>query len=184
MARHQALVTSMPVTVTNPHDMKSAVDLEKMIAQNAPTPAPVVAAISRALDGLPQIKIDEINWQASETDGAIADPAAPAAAAAPAPPPPALGVDAPPSAALIGVPKNPFEIVTIEGEVLPFKNDYRTALDSVRQLTVNLRKNKQIQVEITRSPLDVRPSARLETQAGNDDALSKPHFSLKLAWKP
>jgi hypothetical protein len=54
----------------------------------------------------------------------------------------------------------------------------------VRQLAVNLRKNKQIQVEITRSPLEVRSSARLESQAGNDDALSKPHFSLKLAWKP
>lgn len=177
IARHQALVTSMPVTVTNPHDMKSAVDLEQIISQNAAAPVMLVAAISRALDGLPQIKIQEINWQASETDGAAIGPAAGTPAAAP-------GVDAAPSAALVGVPKKPFEIVTIGGEIIPFKNDYRTALDSVRQLSEALRKNTHIQVEITRSPLDLRPSVRLESQAGSDESLSKPQFSLKLAWKP
>jgi hypothetical protein len=97
---------------------------------------------------------------------------------------PVAAVDAAPSAALIGVPKKPFEIVTLEGEVVPFKNDYRTALESINRLTVDLRKNKHIQVDITRPPLDVRPSAKLESQAGNDEGLSKPRFSLKLAWRP
>ncbi|HCN87851.1 MAG TPA: hypothetical protein DIT28_01535 [Oxalobacteraceae bacterium] len=178
IARHQALITSMPVTVTNPHDMKSAVDLEQMISHNAPAPTMLIAAISHALDALPQIRIDEINWQVSDVDGAATDPAAAA------PVPPVAAVDAAPSAALIGVPKKPFEIVTLEGEVVPFKNDYRTALESINRLTVDLRKNKHIQVDITRPPLDVRPSAKLESQAGNDEGLSKPRFSLKLAWRP
>lgn len=178
LARHQATLTSMPITVANPHDMKAAVDLEQMIAKNAPAPIPLLTLISRALDTLPQIKIHELNWQVSETDGA-----APDASAAP-PPPAAAGEAQPLSASLIGIPAKPFEIVTLEGEVVPFKNDYRTALESVHQMVAELQKDKQLKVEIIKPPLDVRPTVKLASEAGNDEALAKPLFSLKLVWKP
>jgi hypothetical protein len=41
-----------------------------------------------------------------------------------------------------------------------------------------------VHVEITKPPLDVRPTVKLESKAGNDDDLAKPRFSLKLVWKP
>ncbi|CAN5444789.1 hypothetical protein BH11PSE11_BH11PSE11_30760 [soil metagenome] len=175
----QSMLKGFPVTVANPHDMKSAVDLEQTIAQNAANPAAVFALVSKALDAVPQIKVLELNWQTSETDGAPPDPAAP-----PPPPAPAPLGEVPPQSALIGIPKRPFEILILEGEVVPFKNDYRTALDSVQQLKTELTKNDRLQVQITKPPLDIRPTARLESQAGNDQDLAKPVFTLKLVWKP
>jgi hypothetical protein len=178
LANYQATTTSMPVTVANPHDMKVAVDVARMIQQNGPTPNPMLTLISKALDTLPQIKIHELNWQVNETDGA-----APDAAAAP-PPPLASGEVVPLSASLIGIPAKPFEILTLEAEVMPFNNDYRTALESVRQFTLELQKNTHVRVEVITPALDIRPSVKLESQAGNDSDLPKPRFSLKLVWKP
>ena len=176
LAKYMETTTSMPVTVANPHDMKAAVDVARMIRQNGPTLNPMLTLISKALDTLPQIKIHEMNWQVSETDGAASDVAA-------APPPLAPGELAPLASSLIGIPTKPFEILTLEGEVVPFNNDYRTALESVRQLTLELQKNSHVRVEVTKPPLDVRPSVKLEGQAGNDTDLVKPRFSLKLVWK-
>ncbi len=68
--------------------------------------------------------------------------------------------------------------------MVPFNSDYRTALESVRQLTLELQKNTHVRVEVTKQPLDIRPSVKLESQAGNDADLAKPRFSLKLVWKP
>ncbi|MBS0307732.1 MAG: hypothetical protein JSS58_02060, partial [Proteobacteria bacterium] len=172
--RYQALIQSMPKTVANPKEMKTAVDLADMITQNAPSPEALLVQISRALDTLPQIKIKQLHWQASETEP-VNDPTGAA------PPPPA---DAPPAAALVGVPNKPVEILTIEGEVIPFKDDYRSALASVNQLALELGKNKQLKIEITRPPLDVRPTVNLKGQAGNNDEAMQARFELTLVWKP
>lgn len=191
-AQHQAIVGSLPPTAASPQDMKAAVQIEQMISRNASTPAELFGIVSRALDALPQIRIDQLQWQVAESPGTAAEPAArPQPAAEPALSLSKGGEEAPP-AALIGIPQKPYQILLIEGEVSPFpstgsgqaKNDYRTALESVRQFATELGKNRQLQVEITRLPLDVRPSARLEGKAGNGDAAAKASFSLKLVWKP
>lgn len=175
--RYQVLMKSMPDTVANPHDMKVAVDLAEQIAQNAPSPEAMLVQVSHALDKLPQIKIDQMQWQSSETEP-VAEPAA-----ANQPPAPKLS-DTPPAAALLGIPAKPIEILTITGEVTPFKNDYRTALENVKQLATELRKNKQLQVEISRPPLDIRPSVNLKGQTGKDNETASARFELKLVRKP
>ena len=178
LAQYLSTTSSMPVTVANPSEMKSAVDVARLIKENGPTLNPIFTLISSSLDTLPQIKIHELNWQASETNGGAPDPTAP-------PPPPVAPGESPPiSASLIGIPKEPFEILMLEGEVVPFNNDYRTALESVQQLILELQKNKHVRVEVIKPPLDVRPSVKLESQTGNDADLAKPVFSLKLVWTP
>jgi hypothetical protein len=172
--RFQSVVNSLPTTIDNPHDMKSAVNLEQMITQNAPTPNALLATISQALAMLPQLNITELNWEASDKGGAD-DTTAQAQMT------PVVGA---PSMVLIGVPKKPVEIVVIKGEVLPFHNDYRTALESVHQFTVELMKNKQIQASVTHQPLDIRPSVTLNGQAGDDAAKATADFELRLVWKP
>ena len=178
LAQYLSTTSSMPVTVANPSEMKSAVDVARLIKENGPTLNPIFTLISSALDTLPQIKIHELNWQTSETNGGAPDPAAP-------PPAPLAPGEAPPiSASLIGIPKKPFEILMLDGEVIPFNNDYRTALESVQQLILELQKNKHVRVEVVKPPIDIRPSVKLESQTGNDADLAKPIFSLKLVWTP
>lgn len=174
--QYQGVIKSMPPTVANPHDMKLAVDLEQLIAQNAPAPAQMLGLLSRALDRHPRISVTSLKWQASESSTGEADSANA--------PPPAADADAPPSAALIGVPNKPIQTLLVEGEVLPFQNDYRTALESVKQLSADLSRDKKMKVEVIRQPLDTRPAVKLAGQAGKDKTEDKALFNLKLVWRP
>jgi hypothetical protein len=174
--RYRSTISTMPSSVAKPQNMKATVDIEAMIAQNAPEPIALFSIVSRALNRRPEIRIDQMQWQVRETD--------PAAANAGEATPPAPTGEAVPSVALIGIPKNPFQVITIEGEVAPFKNDFRTALESVRQFTAELVKNKQVKVEVTRWPLDIRPAVKLDGNAGNEDPAIKAGFALKLVWNP
>lgn len=176
LAKYQETANSMPATAANPLEMRAAVELEHMLTKNAPMPSALLIIISRVLDALPQIKVHELNWQSSETDGTVPDPAAI--------PVPTLDGSQPVMPGLLGIPKRPFEILLIEAEVVPFKNDYRSAVESVDLFVKELQKDPHLQVSIIKPALDIRPSVKLESRIGNDDALAKPRFSLKIVWKP
>lgn len=169
-AKYQALISSMPAIVANANDMKLAVDIHRMLSLNAPEPAPLLRIIGKAFDAVPQLQLNRLQWQAKEGDAA-ADPAA-------------VPTDAQPPAAVLGLPKPPQQVVILEGEVVPFNHDYRAALGHVQQLAAELGKNKQLQVAISRAPLDTSPANTLQGQAGNSDAPVKAEFALKLVWKP
>jgi hypothetical protein len=174
--RYRAVVNNTPATLVSAHNMKSVVELERMIDENVPSPTSQIAAISKALDILPQIKINKLQWQAMET-ARLVSPVDPNT------PPPPSG-ESPPSAALVGVPDKTSQIVLLEGEIQPFKDDYRGAIDSVNQLAAELSKNKQLRAEVTQQPLDTRPSVRLQNSAGEEKTELKAQFAMKLTWKP
>jgi hypothetical protein len=176
LAKYQETTNSMQATVANPVEMRAAVELDRTLTNNAPDPSVLFASLSRALDALPQIKVHELNWKSSETDGSVVDPNA-----VPAPPTDGQTSISP---TLLGIPKRAFEILELEAEIVPFKNDYRSAVDSVQLLVNELQKDTHLQVSITKPALDTRPSVRLESQIGNDEALAKPRFNLKIIWKP
>ena len=184
-AKHQIFIRSMPPMAASPQDMKAAVEIEQMISRNAPTPSPLLGIVSQALDALPQIRIDQLQWQATEKSEAAYNPAnLQQPTGTPPPQPAAGGAERAPSAQLLGIPQKPNQILLVEGEVMPFRSDYRTALESVRSLAAELGKNKQMRVEITRQPFDIRPTSTLEGKAGFDPADAKALFSLKLTWAP
>ena len=172
-ARYREVLRRMPPTVANPHNMKLAVDLEAMLAQNAPAPHALLGIVSQALDTLPQIQLNKLHWSATEPATTTADPnLVPAVAES------AL------SAALIGIPAKPLQTLLLEGEVAPFDNDYRLALEKVQQFAAALSKDLRLQVEITQAPLNIKPNAVLEGRAGLDAGSAKAPFALKLVWKP
>ncbi len=166
----------MPATVANPLEMRAAVELDRTLSKNAPDPSALLVSLSRALDALPQIKIHELNWKSSETDGSVVDPNT-------MPAPPADG-ETSITPGLLGIPTRAFDILELEAEVVPFKNDYRSAVESVQLFVNELQKDTRLQVSIIKPALDTRPSVKLESQIGNDDALAKPRFSLKIIGKP
>ncbi|GAO35890.1 hypothetical protein SCT_1286 [Sulfuricella sp. T08] len=178
-SQYRAAIRSLPPTTASPQNMKAAVNIEQMIFRNAPSPAQLLGIVSRALDTLPQIRIDQLNWAVSakaETAVNSADSQQP---------PPAPSAQGPaPDAAVIGIPKKPNQVLLLEGEVTPFGNDYRTALESVRLLAAELGKNKQLQVEITRQPLDIKPSVILSGNTGAEESGTKARFILKLTLRP
>ena len=178
-SQYQAIVRSLPDTAASPQNMKAAVNIEQMVSRNAPGPSQLLGIVSRALDTLPQIRIDQLNWHVS-TKTATADDSAGSPQ-----PPPAPGAEGPaPDAALIGIPRKPDQVLLLEGEVTTLGNDYRTALESVRLLAAELGKNKQLRVEITRQPLDIKPTVTLTGNTGAEEAATKARFILKLTLRP
>jgi hypothetical protein len=174
--QYQAIVSSMPSTVAKPQNMKDTVDIEKMIFQNTPEPVAIFSTISQALTGLPEIKINHMQWQLSDT--------APTTDASEAPPPVAAPTETAPSPGLIGIPKAPYQLLTIEGVIDPFRDDYRSALDSVNRFVTALAKNKQMRVDMTKAPLDIRPTVKLRGKEGGDGDMDEVSFILKLTWTP
>lgn len=174
--KYQAIIRSMPSTVAKPQNMKDTVSIEQMISQNAPEPVALFSVVSRALNGLPEIRINQMQWQVSET--------APLPNAAEQAPALSAAVETAPPIALIGIPQKPYQVMMVEGAIEPFQNDYRTALESVRKFTMALTKNKQLHVEVTQAPLDIRPTVKLDGKAGDDDGKAKARFILKLIWSP
>lgn len=174
--QYQAIISSMPSTITKPQNMKDTVDIEKMISQNTPEPVALFSTVSQALAGVPEIKINQMQWQLTETG--------PSPGAGEPPPAPAAATESAPAIGLIGIPKPPYQMLTIEGEIDPFKNDYRSALDSVHRFVTALTNNKQLTVEVIKAPLDIRPSVKLNGNEGTDGNKPEASFIMKLMWTP
>jgi hypothetical protein len=124
---------------------------------------------------VPGIHVERLNWRLREA--APASAAAAAGAANPLAPSAA-------TAALFGVPRKPEQVIVVEGEVLPFKGDYRHALGEVTRLVSLLREDRRQQVTVTRLPIDTAPNAKLSGQAGGTPRNPEALFSLELVWKP
>jgi hypothetical protein len=82
------------------------------------------------------------------------------------------------------VPKTPYEVVTLKGQVTPFTDDYRAALEDVHHFADELMKDKHIQVTITHPPLDIRPSVPLIGHAGDPAVTPSADFELRIFWTP
>ena len=186
-AQYQIFIRGMMPTAASPQNMKAAVEIEQMISRNAPSSSPLLGTVSQALNALPQIRIDQLQWQASEKSEAATAPAdagQPQAALNPAPHAAAGETELAPPAILVGIPRKPYQVLLLEGEVVSFGQDFRAALENVRQFAAELGKNPLVQVQITRSPFDARPAVKLEGVSGNENPDAKALFSLKLTWEP
>jgi len=178
--RYNVTQFDMPKTSVSAQTMKSVVNITDMIRQNNPSPTTLIETLSHVLDRLPNINIDRLEWRVDETNPSSIDPNNAEAQADAQPPIEGSS----PSAILVGVPTKPFQTLLVEGQVLLFRHNYRDALQNFQQLTAELSKNSQLHVEVTRSPLDIRPTANLEEKVGDEYVAANVKFGLKLVWVP
>lgn len=170
--RYQSVIKGMPATPVTPHNMKSVVDLEAMIDRNVPLPTVQLAALSSVLGTLPDLKITRLQWQAME-------PAALLVAADTVPP----QGDFAPQPGAVGVPEPTAQVLLVDGEIVPFKGDYRAAIDHVARLVAQMNKQPGVHAEIVTQPLDVRPTVKLDNVAGAVNSVAQALFSVKITWK-
>lgn len=173
--QNQAGTSRLPLTIDSPQHMRITTQLAQMISINAPDPVLILTKVSRALDKMPDIKLDLLHWQvadnlssATEQQGQNAQP----------PGNPDLAEEL--SAAMAGIPQKCGEALIIEGEVSPFSGNYRSAVESVQRLAAELRGSGLPLVEITQLPLEIKASARLSGIAGKEDTESRARFALKV----
>lgn len=174
--RYQAVVHDMPKTAVTPHNMKSVVDIDTMVSANVPLPTVQMAEISQVLNNLPQLKIRRLRWEALDGPGLAAMPLDGSEV-------PVAPGDFPPTPGQLGLPARTAQVVRLEGEVLPFQGDYRSAINAVLQLTAQLNRNPALQAEVTQQPIDTRPTVKLASKAGDTTDVRAP-FAVKVTWKP
>ena len=74
-------------------------------------------------------------------------------------------------------------MVFLQGEIVPFDNNYRRALDTINSFQEALKKTGAA-VTALALPLDLRPQATVSSEAAVQGPARKATFVLKLVWKP
>lgn len=175
--RYRSIMATLPPSVAPARDMKAAVRIGQLVSAQAPTPAPMLAMLSRALDRSPQISLAQLDWQAAPAAGAAGATQMPA---------PGAADDAPLSSLLLGLPLAPPQTLRVEALVQGAPDDGRAMLDTANRFAQELARERKLVVEIAQMPLDVRPSMTLSGKAGSsaDTDRGKAKLVLFLRWQP
>jgi hypothetical protein len=179
-ARQTALLSSQyleitrqfPQAPTSAENLKKTVEIAQRLRATAHTPQKVMTLLGRALEVSPAIVIRELGWKYGvteiEVEGAGAREAAPAARAPSGP---------------AGERK---ESALIDGEVRPFRGDYRSAIVTINGFASRLAEEPEVfEVRVVKLPLNVNPALSLSGNTlDNPEQGGTAEFKLLLVLKP
>jgi hypothetical protein len=178
-AQYQEVTRQFPQAPASADNLRKAVEIAQQLRQSSHDPQGVMTLLSRAMEVSPAIVIKAIGWKygASEIEtetGARAStgerPAAPTV-----------------STSAIG-PAPRRESALIEGEIRPFRGDYRSAIVTINGFASRLAEEPDVaEVRVVKLPLNVSPALSLSgntldnaEQSGNATA----EFKLLVILKP
>lgn len=170
-ALYQEATRQFPAAPASAEHLKKAVEIAQKLKETARTPEMMMGIISKALEASPAIVIREFGWKYGpdeiDSGGTSARAAVtPAPAAGAAPPRKQSGL--------------------IEGEIRPFRGDYRGAIDTINAFADRLAHDPMVAgVRVIKLPLNVNPTLALSgntldsrEQSGTAD------FKLLIVMKP
>ncbi len=169
-SRYESARARLPATPTESRNMKRVVETVDMLGKFRTSPVPMMQILSSALEGFPEVQLDEIRWRAST------DPAASVAELAQTPVVSrSVEPTAPEALAL-------YQVATVRARISPFSGNYREALGTVRRFADRLRALPGVEaVQVESMPLDIGPEASLSgdvrAAGGTGDAV----FELRVA---
>lgn len=179
-AEYGRSMSSMPPSMDKTSNMKAAVLIDQMVARQGPWPQQMMNMVSDALEHSPQIRLTQIDWQASVPGVRPMTETAsnPTAATSPA-------LVAPMSSLLIGIPKAPPQMLRLQAEVLAEQTEYRNVLMAMSSFTQQLSRQPRLDVQVEQLPFDVRPNVKLSGKAGATTGMAeRARFTLTLGWQP
>lgn len=168
-AEARTMQSAFPLLPAAPDVLKGTVELAETLTARPHTPETLMTAISRALDELPQVRLQRFKWVLSANPDQ--DIGAKSAA-----PPPATSEAAP------GGGGEKLEIALLEGEIAPFTN-YRDALAAVERLTAKLKTTPGLQAIPLTLPIETGPQAQLKGSLNEYAQPPAANFSLKLIYR-
>ncbi|WUR15769.1 hypothetical protein E7V67_011895 [[Empedobacter] haloabium] len=176
-AAYRNSMSSMPPAVDRTANMKAAVQIDRMVAQQGPWPLHMLGMVSEALEKSPQIRLTQLEWRAQVPGAAtVAVPGA-------APGSPALV--APTSSLALGIPKAPPQALRLQAEVLAGQDNYRVVLENMNGFAQQLARMPHMTVEIAQLPFDIRSNVKLSGSVGvANSGEDRAKFTLDLTWKP
>lgn len=171
--QYRAITSTFPQTPMSASEMRNLVLTMRALGGTTPAPAEVLAPIGEALAQFPGIQLNKISWQLTSNPESVRGGGAqqaPQPAAAP-------GVPRPPSGPKL------YRVVLLSGEIKPFNQNYREALDKVEALQAALTRRGMSVVPLE-LPLDLRPQAALAGDLAAAPGTRGATFALKIIQEP
>jgi hypothetical protein len=174
--QYQEATRLFPAAPTSAENLRRAVEISQRIGATTRTPEIAMDLLSHALDNHPTIVVKSFGWRydVGEFDVGHEGTASPAAAA------PGTAVpNAPPGA-------KRKESALIEGEVRPFRGDYRAAIESINKFREELLKQPNVaEVRVVKQPLNISPNLTLSGNTTDSrDQADKAEFTLLMVMRP
>lgn len=170
--QYREATRQFPAAPTSADNLQKAVEIANKLRENVRTPDVLMGVVSKALETSPDIAIREFGWKYGisefETGGS--------------------GVRAAPSAvpATGSVAPTRKQSGLVDGEIRPFRGDYRAAIDTINAFAGRLASDPAVaEVRVMKLPLNISPALALSgntldsrEQSGGAD------FRLLLVLKP
>lgn len=175
-AQYLAATREFPAAPTSAENLQRAVEISQKIGATTRSPETMMALVSEALEQNPSIYMRLFGWRYDRTEIMVDGAGGKTTTAAPPAPgvPPLPGADGRKQSALI------------EGEVRPFRGDYRAAIESIKSFAATISKRAEVaEVKVVKMPLDINPTLSLSgNTTENRDQVGKAEFKLVIVFKP
>lgn len=179
-AQYQEVTRQFPAAPTTAENLKRTVEIAQKLRESGRTPDTLMQIVASALEQSPVLVLRELSWRYGTGDIEATSGTGPAAGGAPpvAAPPPSTGTGS--SVGTLRVQSG-----ILEGEIRPFRGDYRAAVEAISALSERLAKNPRVaEVRVMKLPLNVNPGAALAGNTlDNPDQSAVAPFKLLLILK-
>jgi hypothetical protein len=140
LAKYQQVTAQFPDTPTNADNLRRTVEVAEQIRAGVRSPETMFSIISYALDAMPDIQLQRLEWHYGDVPAATA--------ASPAAQPSGLG-----NLAQTGI---------VQGEIVRFAGDYPAAMEVINRFLQLLAQSDAVaEVKVLKLPLDVRSNSGL-----------------------
>jgi hypothetical protein len=163
-----------PQAPASAENLQKAVEIAQRLRESTHTPQRVMALVGRALEANPTVVIREFGWKYGtaniEVEGGSAGELA-----APAPAAPSMAGSARKESALI------------DGEIRPFRGDYRGAIATINGMAARMAQEPDVaEVQVVKLPLNVNPALSLSgnTTEATEQQAGTAEFKLLVVMKP
>lgn len=147
-ASYREVTRQFPAAPTSAANLQKAVELAQNLRERAHTPEALMGAVSKALETSPGIVIRELGWRYGRPEIEAAGSG------------PRTGPAAVPSAGSITPSRRQSGV--IEGEVKPFRGDYRAAIEIIHAFADRLANDPAVaEARIIKLPLNINPTLPL-----------------------
>jgi hypothetical protein len=181
-AQYQEITRQFPQAPASAENLRKTVEIAQKLRESLRNPQRMMTLVSRAVEANPTIVLREFAWKYGSTE-IEADPAARAAVTGPAPAPAGAAPGAPGAAPLLRR-----ESALIDGEIRPFRGDYRSAIVTINSLASRLGAAPEVaEVRVIKLPLNVNPTLSLAGSTldnPQETAAATAEFRLLVLLKP
>ena len=176
VAQYQEITRQFPKAPASAENLKKTVEIAQKLRESTHNPQRMMLLVSRALESSPSIVLKELGWKYGSTD-IDAERRSQAGGASPTPSPSGTGPT---------IVRR--ESALVEGEIRPFRGDYRSAIAAINRFADRLGEEADVaEVRVVKLPLNINPTQPL---AGNtldnpeQSANATAEFRLMVLLKP